>query len=84
MRVKRTDASGPPGSTLPNGDKLLKYLPTESEEVMLAPVEPRVLPKKNNLATAYLSPSLFGNISKTLVLEVHGIGHWNLEPAASA
>lgn len=48
---------------------------------MLAPA-----PKKKK--KAYLSSSLFGNkidfISKTLVLEVHRIGHWNLDPDASA
>lgn len=44
MWVKWSVASERLITALPNDDKLLKHLPTESEEVMLAPAEFQVLP----------------------------------------
>ena len=64
MWVKQSDASGRLSSALPGGEKLLKYLPTEAEEVILAPTEHQVLPEE--LSTTHLFGNKIDSISKTL------------------
>lgn len=80
MRGKRTDASGRPSSALPNADKLLKYLPSEPEEVMLALAELQVLPKELH-SIPVLKPfwEQYRFCVQNFALEVHKIEPWNLK-----